>query len=224
MAPNLAASQHELIRDMISSRQFTNVSIANAAGCSARTVYNIRANLECFGNTRAPPNGVGRPRSITPPMLSALCDRLIEKPDLYRDEMIVFLWDEFEIWVTASSISRALASAGWSKKVARRVAQERNADLRDFYLHGLSAFRSYHLVFVDESGCDKRAGFRRTGWSPLGVTPIQVARFHRDRRYQILPAYTQDGIIYSHIFQGTTDSTVFESFIEDLLPYCGRWP
>ena len=30
----------------------------------------------------------------------------------------------------------------------------------------------YHYVFVDESGCDKRIGFRRTGWSPLGVTPV----------------------------------------------------
>ncbi|KAK1838905.1 TPR domain-containing protein [Colletotrichum chrysophilum] len=72
--------------------------------------------------------------------------------------MIIFLSDEFDTLVTASSVSCALASAGRSKKVARRVAQERNADLRDFYLHDLSAFRSYHLIFVDESGCDKRAG------------------------------------------------------------------
>jgi len=55
----------------------------------------------------------------------------------------------------------------------RHVAKERNADLRDFYLYNLSAFHSYHLVFVDESGYDKRIGFRRTGWSPLGITPVQ---------------------------------------------------
>jgi hypothetical protein len=77
--------------------------------------------------------------------------------------MVVLLWDEFEVLVTTSAVSRALASIGWSKKVARRVAKERNPDLRDFYLHNLSAFRSYHLVYVDESGYDKRIGFRRTG-------------------------------------------------------------
>ena len=76
----------------------------------------------------------GRPKSISPPMLSALCERLIEKPDMYRDEMAVFLYDEFDTLVTISSICRALAAAGWSKKVVRRVAQERNADLRDLYL------------------------------------------------------------------------------------------
>ena len=123
-----------------------------------------------------------------------------------------------------STISRALKCAGWSKKNSRRVAQERNADLRDFYLHNLSSFQSYHLVYVDESGCDKRIGFRRTGWSPLGVTPVQVARFQREQRYQILPAYTQDGILLARVFQGTTNAALFEDFIEQLLHHCGRWP
>ena len=88
-------------------------------------------------------------------MLAALCDHLLEKPGLYRDEMAVFLYDEFGVLVAVSSISRALADTEWSKKTIRRVAQERNADLRDLYLHNLSEFRSYHFVYIDESGCDK---------------------------------------------------------------------
>jgi hypothetical protein len=108
-------------------------------------------------------------------MIEALCERLLEKPDLYQDEMVVFLLDEFRVLVTTYSISRALASVGWSKKAARRIARERNAELRDYYLHTISSFQSYHLVYVCESGCDKRAGFRRTGWSLLGVTPVQVS-------------------------------------------------
>ena len=107
-------------------------------------------------------------------------DRLLEKPDLYLDEMRIFSWDESEVLVTPSSISRALAAIGWSEKTARRVAKQQRADLRDLYLHDLSAFRSYHLVFVDESGCDKRIGFRQTAWSPLGVTPVKVAQFQRE--------------------------------------------
>jgi hypothetical protein len=93
-----------------------------------------------------------------------------------------------------------------------------------FTLYNLSAFQSYHLVYVDESGCDKRVGFRRTGWAPAGLTPVQVAQFHRDQRYQILPAYAQDGIVLSRVFRGTTDSVVYEDFIEQLLQHCGRWP
>jgi transposase/DNA-binding CsgD family transcriptional regulator len=92
------------------------------------------------------------------------------------------------------------------------------------YLHNLLSFYSYYLVFVDESGCDKRVGFRRTGWAPLGVTPAQVSQFHRGQRYQILPAYAQDGVVLSRVFQGSTNASLFEDFIAQLLEHCGRWP
>jgi hypothetical protein len=60
------------------------------------------------------------------------------------------------------------------KKKAQKIAKDQNPQLRDFYQYKLSEFRSYHLVFVVESGYDKRVGSRRPGWSPLGVTPIQI--------------------------------------------------
>ncbi|GFG19955.1 hypothetical protein IFM5058_10397 [Aspergillus udagawae] len=225
MAPRLSLLQVEIARDMILSKEpLTNTEIARVAQCSERSVTNIRRNLKLFGTPRAPENRVGRLKSITSHMLQVLCEHLHEEPGLYLDEMAVFLWNEFEIWVTTSSIRRALISSGWSKKIARLRAKERNAELRDIYLNNLSDFQSYHLVFVDESGCDKRIGSRRTGWSPLGVTPTQISRFHRDQRYQILPAYTQDGILLFEVFQGSTDAAVFESFIKRLLEHCGRWP
>jgi DDE superfamily endonuclease len=93
-----------------------------------------------------------------------------------------------------------------------------------YCIHDLSSFRSYHLVYVDKSGCDKRIGFRRTGWSPPGVTPLQIARFCRGQRYQILLAYSQNSVLLTRVVQGPTNSDVFEDFIEQLLPHCGRWP
>jgi transposase len=157
-------------------------------------------------------------------MLEALCDHLIEKPGLYLDIIVVFLWDEFNVHTSTSSVSRALSLNGWSKKTAYQKVSERNTDLRDSYLHNLSDFRSYHLVYVDEFGCDKRIGFRRRGWSPLSVTLVQVSQFHRSQRYQILPAYAQDGVVLSRVFQGSTDASVFEDYIEELLQHCGKWP
>ncbi|KAJ5732371.1 hypothetical protein N7493_003852 [Penicillium malachiteum] len=172
MAPHLPSSTREFIRDMILSKSRTTAQIADAAGCSPRSITTIRSNLRHFGDTRAPAIRAGRPRSITPPMLEALCNHLLEKPGLYLDEMALFLWDEFGTYVTASSIRRALISKKWSKKTARQKAKERNADLRDWYLHNLSEFHSYHLIYIDESGYDKWIGFRRTGWSPHGITPV----------------------------------------------------
>lgn len=51
-----------------------------------------------------------------------------------------------------------------------------------------------------------------------------MSQFHSDERYQILSAYAQDGIVLSRVFRGSTDATVFEDFISQLLRHCGRWP
>jgi hypothetical protein len=45
-------------------------------------------------------------------MLEALYDHLLEKPGLYLDEIAIFLWDEFQMLATTSSIRRALVSQG----------------------------------------------------------------------------------------------------------------
>jgi hypothetical protein len=105
-------------------------------------------------------------------ILDTLCEHLLENPGLYLEEMALFMWDKFKVQVTTYSIARALKSIGWrKKKTIRRIAKGRNADLRDLHWHNTSHIRSWQFVFVDESGCDKRIGYRRTGWAHLGVTP-----------------------------------------------------
>ncbi|KAJ5216904.1 hypothetical protein N7468_009912 [Penicillium chermesinum] len=225
MARNLDTWQRNMIVHMINSKsRLTTSQMAKLAKCSERSITNIRKKMRLFGSSNPPTIVPGPPPSITPMMQDALCDQLAESPSLYIEEMTKFLWDEFNIAPSSSSIQRALSRVGWTKKTTRQKAKEQNPQLRDFYQHKLSEFRSYQLVFVDESGCDKRVGHRRTGWSPLGVAPVQVAKFHRGQRFQILPAYTQDGILLSRIFKGSTDAVLFESFVRQLLQHCGRWP
>jgi transposase len=107
MAPNLAASQRALIRDMILSNSLNQTDMAAVAGCSTRSIRTIASNLRIYGETQAPSNGAGRRRRITPQMRDALRERLLEKPGMYQDEMAVFLYDEFNILVNTMSISRA---------------------------------------------------------------------------------------------------------------------
>ncbi|KAK7211126.1 hypothetical protein V2G26_018304 [Clonostachys chloroleuca] len=80
------------------------------------------------------------------------------------------------------------------------------------------------MIFIDESGCDRGVALLGRGYSPKGVTPVQVKRFHRGKRVQILPAYTVDGVIYCEVYEDNTDVGVVEGFLERLLLYCGRYP
>jgi hypothetical protein len=144
-------------------------------------------------------NRVGRRSCITPPMRKALCDILIEQPYLYRCEMAEFLYRRFRKRISERSIGRTLRSIRWTRKTIHHIAQQRDADLRDHYLHRISQYKSYQLVFVDESGCDGRAGHRRWGWSPKGSSPVQVTKFSRGKRWHILPVYAQDGIMLRRV-------------------------
>ncbi|XPS78855.1 hypothetical protein M3J09_010858 [Ascochyta lentis] len=65
MAPNLAASQHNQIRDMILARTLTTAQMATVTGCSERSIKATRSNLRHFNSSKAPFNGGGRRRSIT---------------------------------------------------------------------------------------------------------------------------------------------------------------
>lgn len=170
MAPNLALSTLEFIHDMILSNKLTYSQIANAAGCYLSTITQYVTKIELFRDVKAPLNKDRRPRRLTLIMLKALCDYLLKEPYLYLNEIVIFLWDKFQVHVTTSSISHALKYEGQSKKAAKYKAREQNIDLRDVYFHFMSDFCSYHLVYIDESRCDKRVGFRRTGWSPLRFT------------------------------------------------------
>lgn len=224
MAPNLSSLQHEMSHHLYANSPFGSAIASELVVCHQRSIQRHRSNLRYFGSTRAPEGRVGRRPAVNDVMLEALKEYLMGKPDAYLDEMAVFLWDEFEVNVPNSSIQRALKRAGWSKSVARRVARERNADLRDSYAHEISGLHSWQLVYVDESGSDKRCGIRKTAWSPKGTRARQVTDLRRGLRYQILPAYTQEGVLLVRVYEGSTDGRLFEDYISQLLEHCNPFP
>ena len=46
---------------------------------------------------------------------------------------------------------------------------------------------------------------------------MKINRLSRDVRYQILPAYTLNGILLARVYTGSTDAAWFEDFIHWLL-------
>lgn len=228
MAPRLNLSQHKRARAMIVIEHLTTPDIAAQLGCDERTVTRLRRKIRLFGDTKTPTDlyQTGRPRTVTPLMLETMRKELAERPDMYREEISAYLESLFRVQISKSSIGRALRAAGMTRKKIRRVAAQQDPDLIDYYMYRLHSLgvKSYHMVFVDESGSDTRDGHRDWGWADLGVTPVQTRMFSRGRRWQILPAYTQQGIMLSRVYDGSTTSALFEDFVEQLLQHCGRFP
>lgn len=169
MTPNLAAAQRDQIYAMIRAGHLTTGQIAYVVGCISRSVKAVRSNLRVFGSPNAPRTvPVGRSRAIASVVSDALKEMRLSKPDRRLDELAAFLQDDFEAEVSNSAIM--LKEEGRSRRTIRRKAKEQNADLRDKYLHYLTSFASYHLVYIDESGCDR------------GVRFCNIAKFEPNRR------------------------------------------
>ena len=227
MAPQLDAATHFLIHALLEEGYKSSI-IASVAQCSIRAVQRIQLKKKKKRTSMSTPRQrrVGRRSRITPSMGKYLLALLREEPDIYMEEMADCLFERFGDRVSERSIGRFLRSAGWSRKKIRRIAHQRDDDLRDYYLFLLGELRveDEQIIFVDESGCDRRAAYRHSGWAPLGISPTKKDKFGRGDRWHILPAYSMKGIVLSRIYQGSTDAALFEDFISELLLFCGKFP
>lgn len=158
MAPQLDEARRLLIKTLL-KKGFDTKLIASKALCSVRTVQRIRRERDKLPTRRSARRG--RRNCITAHMQQALHNKLAERSDMYQCEMADFIYRKFRKQISERSIGRTLRSIGWTRKTIRRIAQQRDADLRNHYLHRISQYESHQLIFVDESGCDRRAGYRR---------------------------------------------------------------
>jgi transposase len=81
--------------------------------CHPATVYRYRVNIELYGVVVPPPPSVqGRPRKITHEAREGMLDWLLENGEdhqlSYRDEIVVFLQEEYSIYVLKWTVGRAL--------------------------------------------------------------------------------------------------------------------
>ncbi|RZK27581.1 MAG: hypothetical protein EOO61_23235, partial [Hymenobacter sp.] len=221
--PGDAWALDKRVRDFIGTLILLNelslVYIATIARVSPRTVRRIKRYLIDF---RVPYNPIvvrrGRPQTITPEITTHLRLYLYEKPTAYLDEVTWWLNDVFDIQIHICTLSRHLHSIGWSRKVARKTAAERNEVQRSWFQRTvMQQYTPEELVFIDESAAQERTGDRRYGWSPIRETPIQLIPFHRSPRWSILPALTSTGYLHPLIYHGSINADRFAAWLEEMI-------
>lgn len=189
------------------------------------TVRNALSNYEYFGTTIARHNRGGRRPVLTKDIEQAFLIHLVDNPHKLLRELVVFGKNQCGVEVTVSALCKMFKRVRWSYKVMRRVAPGRNLELQSLYQYKMLDFEPSMLIFIDESGSDRRTGFRRKGRAPIGITPVKRDPCNRGPRLQMVGAYGQNGLIYGRVVKGTVDADAFKDFIEYLVKnYCRPWP
>jgi len=140
---------------------------------------------------------------------------LNEHPTTYLDELVWWLLDTHSIAVHPSTVYRALQRRRWSRTVAQKEAAERDALLRAVWRARAVTWDVNRVVCVDESASNERTGYRKYGWSAIGVECHDIQSLHRSPRWSVLPAITINGFLDGTlVYQGSITAAIFEEWME----------
>jgi hypothetical protein len=118
---------------------------------------------------------------------------------------------------------------GCSRQVVRHVALQQSDALRAKFMAEISLYEPGMLVWLDESGCDKRNNIRKYGYSIRGIRPVKRRLLVRGVRYSAIPVMTIYGLYDVYLAEGTINGERFAHFVEKcllpmLLPFNGINP
>lgn len=151
---------------------------------------------------------------------------IMENPATYLRELKSILLYSSGIDVSTSCICKFLHKSGFSRKKLALRAQQRCDELRQKFKHEMSIYTPEMLVFVDETGTDKRSCLRKYGYSLVGKRATSEKMLVRGKRFSAISAMSRDGIIDVSITTQSVDGSVFYDFVErillpNLLPFNG---
>ena len=100
--------------------------------------------------------------------------------------------DVIGVEVSNATICRILGKHGFTRKKIRQVAQQRCTELRARFRAEMSFFS---VVWVDETGCDKKSAIRKAGYALRGITPEYHRKLVKGRRLSSVAAIAVDGVV-----------------------------
>jgi transposase len=194
------------------------LQIASEVHVFNQWVYQLRQFFDAFGTVFPPHLGVqGRPRKVTADVEQGLLDFFDDNPSAYQDEMVEFLFSEFGISVTQSTVSRLLKKLNQIHKCTEHIHIIRDDELWAHFRAKICTYQVNQFVFVNELADDKRTKDRKRGWSLKGF-PYRVQESGKHLTWwTILLTMKINEYIDYEIIQGRFNAETFNLFIQLLL-------
>lgn len=154
---------------------------------------------------------------------------LFENSALYLSEVCGMIKETTGICASPSTVCRIIRKHGLTRKKIRQVALQRSMDQRGRFRANALLFDVNQLVWVDETGCDRRDHIRKFGYSLRGVSPIYNRLLHRGERISAIGAMCTGGLLAYKFMKGSVNGEKFLEFvigtlIPEMLPFDGENP
>jgi transposase len=194
-------------------------AIASLMNISERTVRRYVAKFYQTGDIQ-PKEHKNGPQQLLGEFEQIILVRLLsENPSIYLYEVKQELERMFGVSVSVSTIFKTLRLIGFTRKAMHHVALQQSEQLRAEFMATISVYDPAMIIWVDESGCDRRNSARKYGYSLRGLPVCDHRLLCRGKRYSAIPLVSINGILDVYLAEGNVDGEKFEQFVEEsLLP------
>ncbi len=188
--------------------------IANVLFMCEKSVYRYLHLFHTTGSVSPETYTPGPKKLLSEFELFTVLQTLIHHPTSYLYEVQNDLVRITGTSVSASTICRTVKQQGFTRKKVQLIALQRSEKKRIEFMAHISHFNPDMMIWIDETGSDRRKSVRQYGYSLRGIPARHTQLRVGGRRVSAIPVMTTGGIEDVYV---TKDSINGEKFVEFII-------
>lgn len=152
-------------------RELSSKEIADLLYIHVTTVKRITNLFDIVGDVIPVSYKPGPNRMLSEPEEYTIIELLLENPGIFLDELQYKLHQSTSTLASISTIFRTIRRLGFTRKWLRHVSLLRSDTKRAEFIEEMGYIGANMIVWLDETGSDRRTAHRRFGHHLRGMTP-----------------------------------------------------
>jgi len=191
------------------------MDILDCLGMSEQTFYWVLSLWNNTGDVVQHTFGIhGRPCILNFNDVDYLKWLVKAHPDWFLDELLFLLETNQFISAHYTMIHRELVRVNVSSKKLKKIASERNENLRANFIQHMAQYTPEQLGFLDEYSKDERTSCWCWGRSRKGTCAVKKGVFVRGRCFSAEGLLTIDGMVSNTVVEGSMTRDRFLEYLE----------
>ena len=170
-APYSIDLRHRMIWQKI-GMGLTFRAVARNLNVAVGTVHNVLCRFEETGEVDPKHPNKTSTRKLSSNEELIIVGLILDNPGLYLGEICQTIADITGTRVSPPTVCRILHKHGLTRKKIQQVALQRSAITRAKFMADMQFFHTNQIVWLDETGCDRRDQIRKYGYSLRGERPV----------------------------------------------------
>uniref|UniRef100_A0A1X7TP35 Paired domain-containing protein n=1 Tax=Amphimedon queenslandica TaxID=400682 RepID=A0A1X7TP35_AMPQE len=167
---------------------YSDKKIANTLYISRSTVKRIIKLYHQTGDVSPCTHQSGPPRMLREAEIEFIVSVMLINPSIYLDELKRKLCAATGCDASIATICRTLNRIGFTRKKIQYIALQQDEQERMKFMEEMSLISPEMIVWIDETGSDRRKERRNFGYHLRGITPVEHSIFVGGHRLNAIVA------------------------------------